>query len=72
MRTISTIVIRLFVDSENPDKLCGSLQSVATDRVLSFMDADSLIVLLQHIAAAMDGNRLPLPECEQPTEQPPP
>jgi hypothetical protein len=56
MHTVCTFVLRLFVDSEAPDLLRGSLQHVPEEQPISFTDGQSLLWLLQRMSAHADGS----------------
>jgi hypothetical protein len=49
MRTIRTFVLRLLVDTNEPQALRGTVRSVADDEERSFTDGPSLLVLLRRL-----------------------
>jgi hypothetical protein len=51
MRTIQTFVLRLFVDTEEPNTLRGSLRPISNEAEYPFADARELLDLLQQLAA---------------------
>ncbi len=51
MRTIQTFVLRLFVDTDEPNTLRGSLRLISNEAEYAFVDARGLLDLLQQLAA---------------------
>ena len=49
MRTIKTIILRLLVDTDQPQALRGMLNAVADNQLHHFTDEQSLLALLQNI-----------------------
>ena len=49
MRTINTIILRLLVDTDQPQALRGTLNAVVDGNLYSFADEKSLIKLLYRI-----------------------
>jgi hypothetical protein len=49
MREIRTFVLRLLVDSNEPDALRGVLRAVAGDEELFFADEETLVALLHQV-----------------------
>ena len=47
MRTIQSFILRLLVDTDQPDTLHGSLRCVSDDAEQSFMDEAMLIAVLR-------------------------
>ena len=50
MHTVQVFVLRLFVDSEQPDGLRGALRSVPDGQMQPFADEQALLVLLRQMA----------------------
>jgi hypothetical protein len=50
MRAIHTFVLRLLLDSNEPQKLRGALQSVPEGKPRPFADGQSLLILLNQMA----------------------
>lgn len=52
VRTIHTLILRLFVDSDHPGALRGALYAVAEQaEPLPFRDEKALLAYLRHLAA---------------------
>lgn len=49
MRISQTFVLRLWIDSDKPEEIQGTLQGVMEDKVYPFSDAQVLLHLLQRI-----------------------
>jgi len=49
MRTIRTFILRLLVDTEEPQALRGAVRSVPNDDECSFADGQSLLALLHRL-----------------------
>jgi hypothetical protein len=50
MHTVQVFVLRLFVDSEQPDGLRGALRSVPDGETQPFADEQTLLALLRQMA----------------------
>jgi hypothetical protein len=55
MRTIKTIILRLYLDSEVSDRLCGDMQTQPERKIIYFQDEEGLVTLLRKIAAQTNG-----------------
>jgi hypothetical protein len=55
MRAIQTFVLRLFVDSAEPQALRGSLYSIAHGDAYTFADRGSLLELLDQLTRLAEG-----------------
>ena len=55
MRTIKTIILRLYLDSEVSDRLCGDMQTQPERKVIYFQNEEGLVKLLRKIAAQTNG-----------------
>lgn len=47
MRFIKTFVVRLYVDSEESDRLCGNFRVLSDSRLISFKNQTDFILLLR-------------------------
>lgn len=50
MHTVQVLVLRLFVESEQPDSVRGALRAVPDGETYAFADEKALIVLLRQMA----------------------
>jgi len=50
MRSIQTFILRLLVDTEAPDGLCGVIQGVEEEHAHPFHDARALVAWLRETA----------------------
>jgi hypothetical protein len=51
MRTIQTFILRLLVDTDHPDVVCGALQILHDgEKSIPFRHEVALIALLKHLA----------------------
>jgi hypothetical protein len=56
MRHIRTFLLRLYVDPDVPDRLCGDLRPLETREVCPFKDETGLVKLLQKLSVpSKDG-----------------
>ncbi len=53
MRTIQTLVLRLLVDTEEPNTLRGSLSPISNEAEYSFASARELLDLLQQLGTPL-------------------
>ena len=51
MRSIVTLVLRLFVDDEHPKRLQGALHNPASSQVYPFRDEQALLELLSSLSS---------------------
>lgn len=56
MRAIRTIVLRLLVDTDQPQSLRGVLQDVAGSEQHYFTDEQSLLALLHRLSSALPSS----------------
>jgi hypothetical protein len=49
MRFITTIILRLYVDPDVPDLLCGNMQLPSSQDIFSFKNEADLIALLHQL-----------------------
>lgn len=52
MRTIKTIVLRFYLNTENPQQLCGDLQIHPHSKAIYFQNETALIGLLRQLATS--------------------
>lgn len=52
MRLIKTFILRLNIDNEQPDRICGALQALPASNTYSFRNSEQLLQLLKHLADA--------------------
>jgi hypothetical protein len=59
MRLIKTFVLRLYVDSDAPERICGDLQPLPKPKTFPFMNEDGLSILLRQLANVekLDGQQ---------------
>ncbi len=51
MRQIKTFILRLYIDSEAPERLCGDVQVLPKLKTFPYKNKESLIVLLHRLAS---------------------
>ena len=51
MRLIKTFILRLYIDSEAPERLCGDVQALPKLETFPYKNEDWLIVLLHRLAS---------------------
>lgn len=49
MRVIKTIVLRLYLDSDAPERLCGDIQLHPERKTLYFQNEEALVALLHQL-----------------------
>ena len=70
MRSIVTLVLRLFVDDEHPKRLQGALHNPANFQVYPFRDEQALLELLSSLSAcSSQENPDPLQGIHPPGEE---
>ena len=52
MRTIETCILRIWIDTDDPQVLCGAVRTIAEDAEHSFTDEQTLLALLRSIGLA--------------------
>jgi len=55
MHTIQTFILRLLVDTDEPQALRGTVRSVTDDEKHSFTDGPSLLALLRRMTHSITG-----------------
>ena len=55
MRTIRTIILRLLVDTDQPQSLRGMMNAMPDDHPHPFTDEQTLLAQLHHIIGPQDG-----------------
>lgn len=68
MRTIQTFVLRLLLDTEEPNTLRGSLRLISNEAEYPFANARELLQLLQQLATPSTETRPA--ECDDATDFP--
>jgi len=73
MRYLTTLILRLYMDTEASKQLCGDLRALSQRKARSFT-TDSELILLAHRLAMEEHNHLPLNDAQYendlPTEEP--
>lgn len=57
MRSTKTLILRLYVDSEAPDRLCGNIQLPSEQHAISFKTDIALIRLLRQLNTSPPQNK---------------
>ena len=55
MRTTQTIILRLYIDSEVPERLCGNVQVPPDRKTIYFQNEAGLVDFLHRLAALKTG-----------------
>ncbi len=56
MRFMKSFILRLYIDSDVPDLLCGDVQIPSSQEIFSFKSEDTLINLLHQLATLTSKN----------------
>jgi len=56
MRFVQTFLLRLYVDTQSPDRLCGELRPVEKMETYPFKNETSLMELLQQLSVPSDDS----------------
>jgi hypothetical protein len=59
MRFIQTFVVRLYVDSEEADRLCGNFRMLSDSQLISFKNPTEFILLLRQCISQTPDSPVP-------------
>jgi hypothetical protein len=59
MRTIKNIALRLYFDTEAPERLCGDLQGQPERKMVYFQNEGELVQILHRLAPFFDSETPP-------------
>lgn len=69
MRTIKSVILRLYFDTEAAGRLCGDLQAQPERKAVYFQNENELIHILHQLARVPTGDQnLEPPRAEHPNE----